>query len=285
MKESADIDEWTRLASRIRGLTRAGELCASLLPPGNDSVGAIVGLGKHASSVLQDLVNFGANLDESQKAAKRAIQAVESEAKPLLSEANATSASRQIYIRSALVMLAAIEVELSYLIFDRQSEIRSRTERAFEHLQRLIVVDETVRARWKRAYEAGEIECEKLGAVHLLAHGIWAFKANASGGRTDLVYQEPLADTSTALRTAVGLVLTEWKVLRAGESADSRFESARSQLRGYAAGVLAGIELALVRYSVLVSRQQVELPGDVQDKGVIYRHINTAVEPRTPSRT
>ena len=29
--------------------------------------------------------------------------------------------------------------------------------------------------------------------MHLLSHGIWAFKVDAKVGRTDLVYQNPLA--------------------------------------------------------------------------------------------
>jgi hypothetical protein len=47
--------------------------------------------------------------------------------------------------------------------------------------------------------------------------------------------------------------------------------------------VLAGVELTTVRYVVVVSSQHVEEPADMQDGTVIYRHINIAVDPETPS--
>jgi hypothetical protein len=151
-------------------------------------------------------------------------------------------------------------------------------------LQRSIVVDESVQQRWTNAFKSGEPECEKLGAVHLLGHGIWAFKVNATGGRTDLVFQEPLADLANAVRSSDGLVLTEWKRHRTGQSAARCFEQARSQSKSYASGVLAGTELTHVRYAIVVSEEDVELPADVLDGGVTYRHINVAVNPRVPSR-
>ena len=64
---------------------------------------------------------------------------------------------------------------------------KSLVERAFIHLQRTIVVDHDIRKKWKSAFNTGEIACERLGAVHLLSHGIWAFKADALGERTDLI--------------------------------------------------------------------------------------------------
>jgi hypothetical protein len=53
---------------------------------------------------------------------------------------------------------------------------RSRVERAFEHLNRSLVVDGDLKGRWLRAFMEREEECEKLGAVHLLQHGVFAFK-------------------------------------------------------------------------------------------------------------
>jgi hypothetical protein len=112
---------------------------------------------------------------------------------------------------AALVSLVAFETEMSFLLSDVQASIRSRSERAFSHLQRSIVVDESIRARWLKAFKEGEVACEKLGAVHLLLHGIWAFKVDAAGARTDLVLEEPAGDVAAVQRYADGLVLTEWK--------------------------------------------------------------------------
>jgi len=169
-------------------------------------------------------------------------------------------------------MLAAFESEMSFLLSDVQQHIRSRSERAFSHLQRLIIVDKNTPDLRIEAFNEGEVSCEKLGAVHLLLHGIWAFKVNATGGRTDLVFQEPVGDLADEQRYADGLVLTEWKKANGAAEANKRFEEARSQASQYAQGVLLGNELSAYRYAVVVG-------------GVIYRHINIAVEPRIPSRT
>ena len=70
--------------------------------------------------------------------------------------------------------------------------IRTRSERAFAHLQRHFVADAECRDKWTSAFTDGEVACEALRALHLLLHGLWAFKVDNAGARTDLVFQEPL---------------------------------------------------------------------------------------------
>lgn len=282
-------DEWNRLSARIRGLVAASDLFASLFQRNEDALGALVNLGKVAHSVTGAVNTLGAGLDTSEIVVKERIRLVVEHIWTLISPATGTASAstpdmRRICIQSAIVALASLESEVSYLLFDRQGTIRHRTERAFEHLQRSIVVDATVRQRWEDAFESGEIECEKLGAVHLLGHGIWAFKVDAAGGRTDLVYQEPIRDLERVIRSSDGLVLTEWKRQSHGQKTGSRFADARKQAKNYASGVLAGAELTRVRYLVLVSEEDVDAPADVQDGTITYRHINVAIKPRTPSK-
>jgi hypothetical protein len=279
-----NFDDWTALSARIRGLIDASHLAAELFAKNNDALGGMVHLGKHALTVLNDLERFGATLDDSSEHARLAINKLVYEAGTLFRNVDGTTEMRQIYIRSGLLMLAAAEAELSYLLRDRQARIRALSDRAFEHLQRSIVVDESVRQRWIDAFDDGETECEKLGAVHLLSHGIWAFKVNATGGRTDLVYQEPLTNVNAVNQFADGLVLTEWKRLSDGGDPTKSFESARDQSNCYSAGVLAGTELTRYRYAIVVSRQDIKVPDDFGSGAVTYRHINIAVEPRVPSR-
>jgi hypothetical protein len=150
------------------------------------------------------------------------------------------------------------------------------------HLKRTLVVDEDIRAKWKKAYRKNEAACEGLGAVHLLWHGIWAFKVDARGARTDLVFNEPL-ENSFEERGVEGLVLTEWKV--ADESdARKRYEEAREQAALYKEGPLDGSELRDYRYVLAVSLRDLPPVADLTVNHVIYRHINIAIEPRTPSR-
>lgn len=78
-------------------------------------------------------------------------------------------------------------------------------------------MDETLRLKWINAFDtprAGEISCEQLGGVHLLLHGIWAFKVSAIRERTDLVLGTRLVVDQTVIASTHGLVLTEWKLVR-----------------------------------------------------------------------
>jgi hypothetical protein len=83
--------------------------------------------------------------------------------------------------------------------------------------------------------------CGRLGATHFLWHRIFAFKASASGGCTDLVFDEPIT-IETAPRGGEGLVLTEWKVADDEDEAAKQISVAREQAKLYTGGVLGGIE-------------------------------------------
>jgi hypothetical protein len=183
------------------------------------------------------------------------------------------------------VLLTAFESEMSFLLSDVQEIIRARSERAFLHLQRLLAVDSDVRDKWRAAFNRGEVSCEKLGAVHLLWHGIFAFKVDAHGAGTDLVFPDEPIQASVAQRGIEGLVWTEWKVVDEGNAA-SRFDEARNQARLYEQGPLVSSELTGYRYAIAVSLA--DLPreavrDDMVIAGIVYRHINIAIEPRRPS--
>ena len=134
----------------------------------------------------------------------------------------------------------------------------SLTERAFEHLNRSIVVDSGLRQRWQAAHDRNEPACEALGGVHLLSHGIWAFKAKGPKAETDLVYQEPPTDIGRIKRSSDGLVLTEWKRFRTGDDPARLFETARKAgetIRGWRAW-RNGIEEIPIRGSRIASARR-----------------------------
>jgi hypothetical protein len=114
----ATLDVWTALSARIRGLTSASHLAAELLTARNDSVGVMVDLGKHASAILRDLRAFGSTLDSASDSASAAINRVAEKIGPMLVDTTSSTDMRQIHLRSSLVILAALEVELSYLLRD-----------------------------------------------------------------------------------------------------------------------------------------------------------------------
>jgi hypothetical protein len=184
---------------------------------------------------------------------------------------------------AAAVALSGFRAELQFQFSDRTALLLRTTERAFQHLQRSIVADHTIRDRWKEAFSDGEPSCEALGSVSLLQHGIWAFKVSAEGGRTDLVFRQPLIDLEAVAGAADGLVLTEWKVVRKPAQLAVKLEEARKQTTLYSAGVLGGLELSSHRYLIVVSDRQVALPADDLRDGVQYRHRGIAVDPDSPS--
>ena len=180
-----------------------------------------------------------------------------------------------------LAQLALFQGEFTQLMADTEAVGRSLVARAFAHLQRSIVVDADIRAKWNAAFNSGETECEKLGACHLLLHGIWAFKVNAQGERTDLVLSHPL-DPREAQEAAEVLTLTEWKKVDQGQEAP-RADEAYMQAKLYSSGSLYGVELKLTRYLILVSKDYLPPLQSRIDGNFVYRHINVAVAPSTPS--
>jgi hypothetical protein len=122
--------------------------------------------------------------------------------------------------------------------------------------------------------------------VHLLSHGVWAFKVNALGAATDLVWGEPLAnEMPTIERTARTLALTEWKLVRDDSELGQTASEPRAQAQIYASSLLRTLELRRTRYLVLVTESNLIPPEEALEKGITYRHIVVPVRPSSPSKT
>jgi len=183
-----------------------------------------------------------------------------------------------------LAPLFMFRSRFDYLIRDSEVEAQNLTELAFEHLNRLIVASSETKAAWAAAFKGGEVFCERLGAVHLLSHGIWAFKVQAHGGATDLVYNEPLARNIFPLsRVSRAIVLTEWKLVHDADQLQRVAEIARTQAADYAGGILGDLELKRIRFIVLVGQHKLTPPDDVVVEKVVYRHVFISVNPQVPS--
>jgi hypothetical protein len=280
------LEEWKAIASRIQSLVRAGELHARFLAiRGSDSYGRSKRLRDQSAQVLSSIEAFRARFDKVLlPSAAAAIDGFLIGTAALIRETEGSPDSREERVWAGLVMLSAFEAEVSYLLSSSQERIRARSELAFSHLQRMISVDEDIRDKWGAAFERGEVACEQLGAVQLLWHGIWAYKIDAAGARTDLVFPESSQGPGDEARFADGLVLTEWKLAASDDVAQARFEEARAQSQRYAEGPLFANELLNYRYAVVVSRRQIAVPDDVMIGPTLYRHINIAVSPLVPSR-
>lgn len=186
-------------------------------------------------------------------------------------------------LEQRVVLLASIRSELDHLLVDQNAIIRSHVKRAFQHLDRSLVADREIRQKWIKAFEEGETACEKLGAVHLLLHGIWAFKANSVGERTDLILGNQLVVNDEMKGAAHGLVLTEWKLVKPNDNPEVVKDEAKSQACRYSGGGLAGFELDSERYLVLVAEEEFDKPKDEAVGSMLYKVVSLVLNRKTPS--
>ena len=191
-------------------------------------------------------------------------------------------------LRAAAALLESLRVEVDHFISaDEDPVFSERVERALLHLQRQLDIDaDGQRSRWKKAFdEKTEVAIERLGGIHLLSHGLYGFKADPGGGRTDLILGTP-PDPALLERAATPLVLTEWKKVKPRDSTNDvteQFEAARRQLERYKRA-LASLELHSVCFGVIVSTSNAQmLPDETLASGVRLRWVNIAIEPTRPA--
>jgi hypothetical protein len=272
------LEAWRAISARIESLVRAGDLTLASLKVNNSDPSSVV--RKFLVPGLESVKNELHQLNEeyasvlppaAAESLRRFLQDWQVPAPP--------NAGKEVSGIQAAIPLSVFRSEFDYLIRDAEVEARVLTELAFEHLRRLLAVDPAVRKNWIAAFEKREEHCERLGAVHLLGHGIWAFKVSTIGAATDLVFGEPLdSDLETIGRTARALVLTEWKLIEDAEEVESMAAKARRQAQLYSTTIFPGVELKRTRYIVLVSRKSLPLPGNQELEGITYRHIGLPLE-------
>ncbi|THI90456.1 MAG: hypothetical protein CAF41_003545 [Nitrospira sp. CG24A] len=274
------LEQWRDLAARIDGLIRAGEFLVSAFKVNSADAHAVV-----RKSFQPELVAIIAEIEHLGKtyASELPEQASVALKKYVMQGWDKNFNNGAIDIQ-ALAPLASFRSQFEYLIRDTEVEGRSLTELAFEHLRRQLVVDEYIRKKWQGAFNKHEPACERLGAVHLLSHGIWAFKVVAPGGATDLVFGDPVERHAEIMkRTARALVLTEWKLIKSQDEMTRKAQEAREQAAIYSGGVLGDAELKRTRYIVLVCQLDLPSPDDVSDGAVTYRHVLLPTSPKNPS--
>lgn len=280
--------DWKALASRIQGLINAGTFFFRAQNHSSEDAKSVKAkvLLKNAKNIFDDLKKFSSNYDSilpiiASQSLKHFLDNFDTTTLNSSSIQGMISAN----VQYALTSLSAFCSEFTYLLTDTQATARRITERAFIHLQRTLMVDSEIQHKWTEAFKKGEPACEKLGAIHLLLHGIWAFKVDAVKGQTDLVFNESLPPLSIIESSADALVLTEWKLVKRKGELDNKIKEAQKQTESYSKGALGGVELANYRYLLMVSKRTIEMPNDSKDKDgiVTYRHINIAVNPSIPS--
>jgi hypothetical protein len=275
------LAEWRALAVRIEGLCRAADaFMTSMAVQATDNFNLGMRLfAPTGQKILNDLTLFlEAHRTAMPAEAAQAVQSfVTTPSRFSLDNANAWHANLQ-----STISLRVLVSEVEYLLSDTEAAAKSRVDQAFLHLRRALVVDDTLRGRWIAALEdKGEPGCEKLGALHMLSHGIFAFKAGGAGAATDLILGGPANDADASVASSA--VLTEWKVAKSSADATVKAREAVHQATAYAGGLLAGLEMRSHRYVVIVSRSTVEIPGNRIEDRITYHHIGLFLDGLSPS--
>lgn len=275
------LSDWMAISARIRKVEVVARLYLDNLDQTRRGADALI------NPILANIQRLGEEIRSFSELNKADLGASEQAVIADYLNANRIARTEQptyYMLLEEVIILCSFESELSYLMTDKAFMVRKATERAFIHLSRSLIVNSVLREQWIEAKQQGEPAVEKLGGVHLLSHGIWGFKCDAAGEKTDLVLSEALIDLQSVEKSADGLVLTEWKVLKDGSTPATAWDQAYIQAKIYGRGSLGAIELRDIRYLVLVSDDTICEPADRLDEGIIYRHVNIAISPSIPSR-
>jgi len=275
--------QWNAISARIIGLIEAGTFFLQTIATGeNDHHNMTNELLRNGTETAQAINRFQENYRiQLPGPAQESLDRFASRWEKLPGTSGGLPT-----LQGALTLLASFRAELDYLLADNEAFGRSLVLRAFAHLQRSLVVDYALRERWQDAFQKGETACEGLGAVHLLLHGIWAFKVSAEGGRSDLVLGTPLEVTDQLQASGEIFVLTEWKKLAAASELNDKERQAFNQATRYSnrSGILGGFELSRQRYLVMVSEDWLKMPNARHENGITYACLNVAVSPSVPSK-
>jgi len=205
------LTEWKAISAQIQGLLEAANFYSGSATTVGDDRKDIFAVGNR--QLIPHIKKISAILSKFRDNYKNSIPPDAADSlEDLLNKYPTWPTSDDFgYVHIMVTVLVSFRAQFEYHISDTSVVAKRLSERAFTHLQRSVVVDSELRRKWNEAFKIDEPACERLGAVHLLLHGIWAFKINTAGERTDLVFNEPILESAFVERAAEALVLTEWK--------------------------------------------------------------------------
>lgn len=271
-------ENWRIISRRILSLRNAAELYGLFQCSNTTDIGSAAYLSEQVISILEALKDFRDRFSPTlPQEALDVLAAFVARAETKMKQERDLKESR-----TGVVLLVGFESHMSALLAGTQEIIRTRTERALLQLRWQLIVDESIREKWREAFKHERL-CEGLGAAHLIGHGICAFKVRAGHSETDLIINEPLEDLANS-PAVDGFVSTEWKRVD-DANVDTQLDDARGQLALYQQGALSSMTLSAVRYVIAVSLEALKVPlQDVVDNGVTYRQINLVVDSIPPSK-
>ncbi|AUH72631.1 hypothetical protein [Legionella sainthelensi] len=270
--------QWETLSTKLAGLINAVTLFYQI--PQKDHLGTAKLLKKEIKENIELIIKFQESANTPYLS-----ELIDSFSKEISASLDSASRGEQLDQQNIklIIQLTLLKNNIDYFLKDSQRYIRKTVEVAFQHLQRSLIADQSLRDVWKK--DKKEVHFEKLGSTHLLLHKIWAFKVDSAGERTDLVLSEKIDKDSPLYDCVDGLVLTEWKYVKDQTQMENLIEQAKTQAKLYSGGALNSIELSNYYYLVMVSEDLIfSTPRTMEDEsGIIFRIINIAFSPSTPS--
>lgn len=270
--------QWESLSAKLTGLINAVTLFYQI--PEKDHLGTATLLKNEIKNNIALIINFKTYADIPQLS--ELINDFYNSNSSILNDSTRGVIGDQQNIK-LIINLSLLKDNIDYFFKDSQTYIRKTVEIAFQHLQRSLIVDQSLRKIWQE--DLKEVHFEKLGSTHLLLHRVWAFKVDATGERTDLVLSEKLDENNPLYECADGLVLTEWKYVKNPDQMDTLIDQAKAQTKLYSGSSLSAVELSNYYYLVMVSQDLfLHRPKTITDEsGKIFRVINIAFSPSSPS--
>lgn len=285
--------EWNILSKRILGFLKVIEFSYNSFnknPDGNSTANQrIINNGK---SIFESLTTFQENYENTlPKNVNDEIRCFLEQEGSYFKGEDLSATLKNERVAMFAIIFSLLESKISYYMKNNQVYIHKAVEIAFSHLQRMLEVDKEMQEKWSSA--KGEINFEMFGALHLLSHKIYAFKADSKTQKTDLIFQSLDERTKheeeiQRLKDSVeGLVLTEWKVVNSQNELENQINIAKNQASIYSTESLSSLELASCRYLIMVSEKHLVIPKRFQEfteNAILYRVVNIVYRPNSPSK-
>ena len=159
-------DEWNAIAARIGGLAASADLLTqSLRVAGQSNDPIFPYLQLQCQAILESVTDFsvshGDTVSPTVWDAFNKFKVVIAWGPDILQH------TAQSIIQNVVFPLTLLSAEVDYLLSDFSAITRRRTERAFLHLQRSILIDGSYRTKWIEAFQTHETHCEKAGCTAL----------------------------------------------------------------------------------------------------------------------
>ena len=215
-------ENWRIISRRILSLRNAAELYGLFQCSNTTDIGSAAYLSEQVISILEALKDFRDRFSPTlPQEALDVLAAFVARAETKMKQERDLKESR-----TGVVLLVGFESHMSALLAGTQEIIRTRTERALLQLRWQLIVDESIREKWRDGLQTTNGYVKGSAPPILSATAFRAFKVRAGHSETDLIINEPLEELANS-PAIDGFVSTEWKRVN-DANVDTQLDDARA---------------------------------------------------------